>query len=349
MTAPRATYRLQFRDGFDFSAAADIAGYLERLGISHVYASPVFAALSGSTHGYDVTDFNQIDASLGGRADFERMVEVLRAHDLGLILDFVPNHMAASVENTWWRDVLEHGRSSVHSETFDIDWHRFDGRVLLPVLGDPYGAVLERGEITVASEDGEIWVRYFDHRFPVSPESRSMLPDTSDRTGLHSFLEDQHYRLCHWRLAPDAINYRRFFDINELAVIRVDRREVYDRVHRLVFELIGDRLIDGLRLDHIDGLKDPAGYLQSLQADASAAQGGGPFYLVVEKILGPGEELRSDWPLPAPPAMSSPTSSPTCRSTPAAAPSCATATGLSPAIARASPKSPRRPSASSFP
>ncbi len=297
MTAPRATYRLQFRDGFDFSAAADIAGYLERLGISHVYASPVFAALSGSTHGYDVTDFNQIDASLGGRAGFERMVEVLRAHDLGLILDFVPNHMAASVENPWWRDVLEHGRSSVHSETFDIDWHRFDGRVLLPVLGDPYGAVLERGEITVASEDGEIWVRYFDHRFPVSPESRSMLPDASDRTGLHSFLEDQHYRLCHWRLAPDAINYRRFFDINELAVIRVDRREVYDRVHRLVFELIGDRLIDGLRLDHIDGLKDPAGYLQSLQADASVAQGSGPFYLVVEKILGPGEELRSDWPI----------------------------------------------------
>jgi len=297
VTTPRATYRLQFREGFDFAAAADIAGYLAHLGISHVYASPLFAAASGSTHGYDVTDFNELDASLGGRAGFDRMVEVFKANDLGLILDFVPNHMAASIENPWWRDVLRHGQASAHAETFDVDWNRFDGRVLLPVLGDPYGTVLERGEITLASEDGETWVRYFDHRFPVSPESRSMLPDASDRAGLHRFLEAQHYRLCHWRLAPDAINYRRFFDINELAVIRVDRREVYDRVHKLVFELIGDSMVDGLRLDHVDGLKDPAGYLQRLQADASAAAGGGPFYLLVEKILGPGEELRSDWPV----------------------------------------------------
>ncbi len=298
MIPPRATYRLQFRDGFDFAAAADIADYLARLGISHVYASPVFAALQGSSHGYDVTDFNQFDAALGGRAGFEHMVETFRSHQLGLILDFVPNHMAASVENPWWRDMLEHGPQSLHAETFDIDWDRFEGRVLLPVLGDAYGEVLERGDIAVTVENGKTWVRYFDHRFPASPDSMAMLsgiPLAGD--ALHRFLEAQHYRLCYWRMAPDAINYRRFFDINDLAVIRVDRRGVYDRVHKLVFELIGESLIDGLRLDHIDGLKDPTGYLQRLQADASAAAGGGPFFLLVEKILGPGELLRSDWPV----------------------------------------------------
>ena len=295
MTTPRATYRLQFRDGFDFAAAAEIADYLARLGVSHVYASPVFAARNGSSHGYDVTDFNALDPALGGRAGFESMVEVLKAHGLGLILDFVPNHMAASVENPWWHDVLEHGRASVHARTFDIDWDRFGGRVLLPVLGEAYCAVLERGEITVAFEEGRTCVRYFDHRFPTAPESGAM-PE-GGQAQLHAFLEAQHYRLCHWRLAPDAINYRRFFDINELAVIRVDRREVYDRVHGLVFELIGDKLIDGLRLDHVDGLRDPAGYLQRLQADAAAAAGSRPFYLLVEKILGPGEELRGDWPV----------------------------------------------------
>jgi (1->4)-alpha-D-glucan 1-alpha-D-glucosylmutase len=290
VTAVRATYRLQFRDGFDFTAAADIAGYLARLGISHVYASPVFAARSGSSHGYDVTDFNELDASLGGRPGFERMVEALKRHGLGLILDFVPNHMAASVENPWWHDVLAQGPRSAHAKTFDIDWDRFDGRLLLPVLGDAYGAVLERGEITVTEEDGQTWVRYYDHRFPTSP-------DSPDKAPLHEFLEAQHYRLAHWRLAPDAINYRRFFDVNDLAVIRVDRREVYDRVHALVLELIGERLVDGLRLDHIDGLKDPAGYLERLQTDASAAAGHKPFYLLVEKILGPDESLRRDWPV----------------------------------------------------
>jgi (1->4)-alpha-D-glucan 1-alpha-D-glucosylmutase len=286
----RATYRLQFREGFDFAAAADIAGYLARLGISHVYASPVFAARSGSSHGYDVTDFNELDASLGGRAGFERMVEALQRHGLGLILDFVPNHMAASVENPWWHDVLAHGEASAHADAFDIDWDRGDGRLLLPVLGDAYGAVLERGEITIAEEEGQTWVHYYDHRFPTSP-------DSPDPAAVHEFLEAQHYRLAHWRLAPDAINYRRFFDVNDLAVIRVDRREVYERVHALVLELIGAGLVDGLRLDHIDGLKDPAGYLERLQDDASAAAGRKPFYLLVEKILGPGETLRRSWPV----------------------------------------------------
>ena len=286
----RATYRLQFRDGFDFAAAADIAGYLARLGISHVYASPVFAARSGSSHGYDVTDFNVLEASLGGRAGFERMVEALKRHGLGLILDFVPNHMAASVENPWWHDMLALGQESAYADTFDIDWDRGDGRLLLPVLGDAYGAVLARGEITVVEENGRTWVRYFDHRFPTSP-------DSPDKAPLHAFLEAQHYRLAHWRLAPDAINYRRFFDVDELAVIRVDRPEVYERVHALVLELIGAGLVDGLRLDHIDGLKNPGGYLERLQNDASAAAGHKPFYLLVEKILGPGERLRRDWPV----------------------------------------------------
>ena len=171
----RATYRLQFRNGFDFTAAADIAGYLARLGISHVYASPVFAARSGSSHGYDVTDCNELDASLGGRPGFERMVEALRRHGLGLILDFVPNHMAASIENPWWHDVLAQGPRSAHAKTFDIDWDRFDDRLLLPVLGDAYGAVLERGEITVTEEEIKDFARerIAGYKIPKSVEFRT--------------------------------------------------------------------------------------------------------------------------------------------------------------------------------
>jgi (1->4)-alpha-D-glucan 1-alpha-D-glucosylmutase len=160
----------------------------------------------------------------------------------------------------------------------------------------------------VVVEDGANWVRYFDHRFPTSPDSRSMLGDAArPATRLHRFLEAQHYRLCHWRLAPDAINYRRFFDINDLAVIRVDRREVYDRVHELVFELIGDGMVDGLRLDHIDGLKDPAGYLQRLQADASAAGGAAARSTCWWKRSSAPARSRATGRSPAPPAMSSPT------------------------------------------
>ena len=245
MTPPRATYRLQFREGFDFAAAADIAGYLARLGISHVYASPVFAARSGSSHGYDVTDFNELDAELGGRPGFERMVEALKRHGLGLILDFVPNHMAASVENPWWHDVLAHGPQGAHAEAFDIDWDRSDGRLLLPVLGDAYGAVLERGEITIAEEDARTWVQYYDHRFPTSP-------DSPDNAPLHDFLEAQHYRLAHWRLAPDAINYRRFFDVNDLAgplavlvVADEDRRAVLpgERAHAVALVVGGSHFV----------------------------------------------------------------------------------------------------------
>jgi (1->4)-alpha-D-glucan 1-alpha-D-glucosylmutase len=144
---PRATYRLQFRNGMDFAAAGELAPYLQRLGISHLYASPIFAARGGSTHGYDIIDFNRFDPVLGGTAGFERMVEALKRHGLGLILDFVPNHMAASVENAWWRDVLAHGRASGYADVFDIDWAGGGGRVLLPVLGEPYGRVLEGGDL----------------------------------------------------------------------------------------------------------------------------------------------------------------------------------------------------------
>lgn len=307
MIVPRATYRLQFRNGIDFAAAAELAPYLARLGVSHLYASPIFAARRGSTHGYDVIHFNCPDPALGGMPGFERLVEALKRNDLGLILDFVPNHMAASVENRWWRDTLEHGEASQFAKVFDIDWTRFGGRVLIPVLGDLYGRVLERGELSVEYDRGSFVVRYGDISFPTAPETRTHLNGATpgeaaaalsrDHDRLHALLEAQHYRLCHWRLAPDALNYRRFFDINDLVGIRVDDPEIFDLVHPFVLDLVRDRLIDGLRLDHIDGLKDPAGYLKRLQDEASAALGGRSLYIVVEKILGREEELPAAWPV----------------------------------------------------
>lgn len=307
MIVPRATYRLQLRNGVDFAAAAELAPYLARLGVSHLYASPIFAARANSTHGYDVTDFSCPDPALGGMPGFERLVEALKRNGLGLILDFVPNHMAASVENQWWRDTLERGEASRFAAVFDIDWTRFGGRVLVPVLGDLYGRVLERGELSIEYDGGSFAVRYGDMRFPIAPETRSLLTGASpgeaatalsqDRDRLHVLLEAQHYRLCHWRLAANALNYRRFFDVNDLVGIRVDDPEIFDLVHRFVLSLVRDGLIEGLRLDHIDGLKDPTGYLQRLHRKASAALGGERFYIAVEKILGINEELPAEWPV----------------------------------------------------
>jgi len=308
MTAPRATYRLQFRNGMDFAAAARLAPYLARLGISHVYASPVFAARTGSTHGYDVIDFSRFDPSLGDLADFERMVEALRRNDLGLIVDFVPNHMAASTENAWWLDVLTNGHSSPYATIFDIDWTRYGGRVLVPVLGDLYGRVLNAGEITLVHDKDELRLRYFDHDFPLAPGSLDQVAGdaaeargraavareiSSDPDRLHRLLEAQHYRLAHWRMAPDALNYRRFFEINDLVGLRVEDPDVFWHVHRFVLELVAEGLVDGLRIDHIDGLADPAGYLKRLHDEWPAAR---PPCIFVEKILGRGERLR-DWPV----------------------------------------------------
>jgi (1->4)-alpha-D-glucan 1-alpha-D-glucosylmutase len=362
---PVATYRLQLTADFDFEKAAEIVPYLRALGISHLYASPFMKARKGSSHGYDVVDHTRLNPELGGGAGFSRLSEALRAHDLGLILDFVPNHVGVHfADNPWWLDMLEWGPSSPHAGAFDIDWdqlaYRKRGGVLLPILGSSYGAALERGEIELRYDAGEgsfsCW--YFEHRLPIAAERYGEVlrmvvkeagaeeSDTGQRIlalasrysglrhpnrreapqfkqelkgiaeaadiierglsayragagrnaqtlALHHLLERQHYKLGHWRLASSDINYRRFFDVNTLAGLRVEEASVFDAAHRLVRQLIAEGRLQGLRLDHIDGLRDPAQYFQRLRRLIREAQGSkpGPFYVVIEKILGEGEKL----------------------------------------------------------
>jgi len=275
-----ATYRLQFNAGFRFQDASRILPYLRDLGITAVYASPIFAARRGSAHGYDVTNPAQINPELGTPEDFEQFVRDLRQNELGLLLDFVPNHMAASLENPWWYDVLEHGESSPFARFFDIDWS--DHKVLLPVLGKPYGDCLESGEISIYKDNGHARVKYFDKEFPVATAvlGKATTSDVVDRV-----IADQPYRLAYWRKAADAINYRRFFDINDLVGVHVEDDEVFRALHGTVFELIRNEMVDGLRIDHIDGLIDPKGYLDRLPS----------IYVIVEKILGGRESLPRDW------------------------------------------------------
>jgi len=324
MPAIRATYRLQIRGDMDLDRATELLPYLDRLGVSHVYAAPLTRAAPGSQHGYDVCAFDEIDPAIGGEAAFERFAEALRMRGMGLLLDFVPNHMAASVANPWWRSVLESGPTSPHADFFDIDWSAragaTPGKVLVPVLGDQYDAVLERGELRLGVDEGTGLpeVRYWEKRFPLTPESYPLLfgeaaaepggqitrervaavveRANADRERLHLLLEAQHYRLAHWRTATFSLNYRRFFDINELVGLRVDRPQVFDAAHALVLRLIAEGKIDGLRIDHIDGLRDPVGYLHRLHGATREAAGRDiPVY--VEKILGPEEDLRTDWPV----------------------------------------------------
>ena len=393
--APLATYRVQFSRAFRFRDATALVSYLHDLGISDLYASPVFRARPGSRHGYDVTDHTMLNPELGTMEEFGRLVETLKRHGMGLILDVVPNHMDISDEaNRWWQDVLENGSSSPESKMFDIDWTPpkpdLAHKVLLPVLGDQYGRVLESGELVVVYEDGAFAVRYRGRRFPLAPRTwarileplrdgvrpalgesdrvlaeleriltglgnlpprtetdpernrerhreQSVLkrhlaallgaapdlsrelervleslngvpgkPESFDR--LEALLADQAYRLAHWRVAADEINYRRFFDINELAAVRVEEPEVFQVVHSLVLELIRAGYVHGLRVDHPDGLYDPEQYLHALQdACRRALEEGGHLapgaagdragYIVVEKILGPRERLRAEWPV----------------------------------------------------
>ncbi len=362
---PIATYRLQLTADFDFDAAASVGPYLKALGISHVYASPFMKARKGSTHGYDVVDHTKFNPELGGEAGFARFSDALKRNDLGLILDFVPNHVGVHfADNPWWLDVLEWGPVSPHAVSFDIDWdqlpYRARGGVLLPILGSSYGQALDRGEIVLRHDESEgsfsAW--YFEHRLPIAPErygevlrsivreagaednaaGRALLElaaryrglrhpkrkeaptlkaaikaidDSADiiargldayRAGedrpaqtlaLHHLLERQHYKLGHWRLASSDINYRRFFDVNTLAGLRVEDAATFEASHSLVKRLIAEDRLQGLRLDHIDGLRDPAQYFQRLRRLIRSAQGGkaGPFYMVIEKILGEDEKL----------------------------------------------------------
>jgi (1->4)-alpha-D-glucan 1-alpha-D-glucosylmutase len=362
---PLATYRLQLTADFGFERAAEVVPYLKALGITHLYASPFMKARRGSTHGYDITDHTKLNPELGGEEGFARLSAALKAHDLGLILDFVPNHVGVHYDdNPWWLDVLEWGEASPHAACFDIDWdqlaHRARGGVLLPILGSSYGEALESGQIELRydRDEGSFSCWYYEHRLPIAPErygealrvivresaaegseagehilalaSRytglrhpnrkeapsfkaelKAIPGSADviargiaayRAGadrptqtlaLHHLLERQHYKLGHWRLASSDINYRRFFDINSLAGLRVEDASTFEAVHRLVARLIAEGSLQGLRLDHIDGLRDPAQYCQRLRRLVRSAQGNNvrPFYLVIEKILGEEEKL----------------------------------------------------------
>jgi (1->4)-alpha-D-glucan 1-alpha-D-glucosylmutase len=362
---PIATYRLQLTANFDFDAAAAIVPYLKALGITHLYASPFMKAREGSTHGYDIVDHTRINPELGGDAGFERLSRTLTQHDLGLILDFVPNHVGVHfADNPWWLDVLEWGPGSPHASSFDIDWeqlpYRARGGVLLPVIGSSYGEALEKGgiELRYDPNEGSFSAWYFEHRLPIAPERyseilrtvvkeagaedsaagkrilelasrypglrhpnrkeapafKAELKDIAEdgeivargldayRAGpgrsaqilaLHHLLERQHYKLGHWRLASSDINYRRFFDINTLAGLRVEDPGTFDAIHRMVKNLIAEGKLQGLRLDHIDGLRDPAQYFQRLRRLIRDAQGADakPFYIVIEKILGEHETI----------------------------------------------------------
>jgi (1->4)-alpha-D-glucan 1-alpha-D-glucosylmutase len=360
--APRATYRLQLHAGFDFDAASAVVPYLAALGVSHLYASPILQAVPGSRHGYDVVDHGRISDDLGGEAGFNRLVTALHAAGMGLVVDLVPNHMAiAGAANRWWWDVLEHGPSSRFADHFDVDWDPPESRlrnvILLPVLEDHYGRLLESGKISLARDGSAVEVRHGAQRFPLDPRSLAEIVGTAaatsgsaelgfigralgelpsatssdpaeltrrrqdtlvlkerlaalvknasvaaaldaslaavnaDANALDRLLEDQPYRLAYWRASSRDLGYRRFFDINSLIGLRVEREEVFTATHRLILELVAAGKIDGLRIDHPDGLRDPAGYFDRLRAAAPDA------WIVVEKILEDGERLPASWPV----------------------------------------------------
>lgn len=290
MSIPRATARLQLHRDFPFDAAVETVPYLAKLGISHVYASPILAARAGSTHGYDTIDPGMINPELGGDSGLARLVEALRRHEMGLVIDIVPNHMAAVAENPWWWDVLRSGRASRYADHFDIEWEEPDpelrGKVLLPCLGDTLDACLERGEITVAEANGAREIRYFDQRFPVDPRGTS-------GGDARSILETQNYVLAFWREAATRINWRRFFDINQLVALRMDRDAVFQDYHRLILDLRRRGIIDGVRVDHVDGLAEPIAYCRKLRDALDSERP--DTYLVIEKILHSDEHLSADW------------------------------------------------------
>ncbi|MBP2230544.1 (1-_4)-alpha-D-glucan 1-alpha-D-glucosylmutase [Azospirillum agricola] len=358
---PRATYRVQLNAAFGFDRTAEIADYIARLGVSHLYASPYMKARPGSTHGYDIVDHNALNPELGDEAAFRGMAAALRRNGLGQILDFVPNHMGVGgADNGWWLDVLEWGPDSPCAGYFDIEWdtdYRYlQGKLLVPVLGDQYGAVLASGGLELrfdaASGSFAVWA-YGTHKLPVRPQDYGSIlgtdhpelerlgdifahlayahphqirraadlkrelaalvadrPDVADAIAqrlsifrgdqgepetwshLHALISGQNWRVAYFKVAADDINYRRFFNINELAGLRMDEPDLFDIAHRLVLRLVEDGTLDGIRIDHIDGLIDPKGYCQRLIAASPK-----PFYLVVEKILARHERLREDWPI----------------------------------------------------
>ncbi len=411
---PASTYRLQVTSAFTLDQAAEVVPYLHDLGISDLYLSPILAATHGSTHGYDVVDHRRLNPELGGQAGYDRLCAALAERGMGQLLDFVPNHMGVGPQNAWWMEVLENGPSSRYSDFFDIDWRpvkiELENKVLVPVLGDQFGVVLEKGELSLVREGGTFVFRYYDHRFPLSPRSvpqvlrhrlenlrqelgpedsnvwelesiatsleklaprgetdpakvaerarekevakrrLHVLCDASPRLREHvdenvaffngtpgrprsfdlldGLLESQAYRLAHWRVAGEEINYRRFFDVNGLAAIRMEEERVFEEAHALTLSLLRQGRISGLRIDHPDGLYDPTTYFRRLQAAAlleyarelafrrgekldehderalrSRLEDGlsagelppRPLYVLAEKILSTGERMPESW------------------------------------------------------
>lgn len=277
MTIPRASYRMQFHKGFTFANAEVLVPYLDRLGISHLYTSPITVAAAGSTHGYDVVDPTRINPELGGEDAFRNLVAALQARGMGVIIDIVPNHMGvAGGGNAWWNDVLAKGEASEYARYFDIDWRH---RLVLPVLGDTLAATLANGDLAV---EGDQLVAYGEHRFPLRADTRDLpLPQLLDR---------QHYRLASWRVANDELNWRRFFTVNDLAGIRIEDPAVFEATHALYFRLYNEGLIAGVRVDHVDGLTDPIGYCRRLRERL-----GPDAWIVIEKIRGAGEGQPVGW------------------------------------------------------
>jgi (1->4)-alpha-D-glucan 1-alpha-D-glucosylmutase len=317
MSAPRATMRLQLHAGFTFADAGALLPYFAAVGVSHLYASPIMTARPGSTHGYDTIDPTRVNPELGGEEGLRRLVAELRRHEMGLIVDIVPNHMAAASGNAWWMEVLARGRDSRYARYFDIDWEPDDphlrGKVLLPILGRPYEEALAAGEIALRGDNaGNAFIQYFDNTFPLAAGALTLCEQASSaasdpassagRTRLHRLLEEQHYRLAWWRTANDEINWRRFFDISELVAVRVEDDEVFEAVHATLFRLYAEGLIDGVRVDHIDGLARPQDYCTKLRTRLHALERerpkhcpAGPAYFIVEKILADGEKLPQGW------------------------------------------------------
>ncbi|MBN8898002.1 MAG: malto-oligosyltrehalose synthase [Rhodospirillales bacterium] len=308
--------RLQLHREFTFADATRVVPYLHTLGVSHLYASPILTARSGSMHGYDVTNPTDVNPELGGEDGLRALVKALRAAGLGLIVDIVPNHMAVGHDNPWWYDVLRLGHASRYAGFFDIDWESADpslrGKVLAPFLGKPYGEALAAGELSLGREGGLPVIRYYDAIYPIDPDTWDDAPASDDarfdsatpagREALHALLERQHYRLAWWGAAADEINWRRFFDINGLVGLRIEQDEVFEATHATLLRLYAEGMIDGVRVDHVDGLSDPPGYcrrlrqrLEELAASRPAEAASGPAYLVVEKILGVGEPMPDDW------------------------------------------------------
>jgi len=281
---PTGTYRLQLRPDFGFDAATDVLPYLRDLGVSHVYLSPVLQAAPGSTHGYDVVDHARLNEELGGAAGFHRLSDRARSFGMGVVVDVVPNHMAvptpASLNGSLW-SVLRDGPASPYARWFDVDWTAHERAMLMPVLGRRIGEVLADGEITLDASGDEPVLRYYDHVFPVRPGTETLpLPELLDR---------QFYRLAHWRVGDEELNYRRFFDIDTLAAVRVEDEQVFAETHAVLLALVAEGRVHGLRIDHPDGLADPRGYVLRLFGATGA-------WIVVEKILEGDEQLPADWP-----------------------------------------------------